>query len=108
DENEEFAKLRNSVQDTGIGMHDVEQSTLFQAFSQVDHSLTRQAGGTGLGLAISKRLVEHMGGEIGVNSVPGEGSEFWFSLRLAKTYSSDLNPIEAKALTHRAVLHEPH
>lgn len=108
DENDEFAQLRISVQDTGIGMHDVEQSTLFQAFSQVDHSLTRQAGGTGLGLAISKRLVEHMGGEIGVNSVAGEGSEFWFSLRLAKTHSSDLNAIEAKALTHRAVLHESH
>ncbi|MDY0249502.1 MAG: ATP-binding protein [Pseudomonas sp.] len=108
DENAEFAQLRISVQDTGIGMHDVEQNSLFQAFSQLDHSLNRQTGGTGLGLAISKRLVEHMGGEIGVNSSPGEGSEFWFSLRLAKPYSSDFTVTEPKPLTHRAVLHEPH
>lgn len=108
DENDEFAQLRISVQDTGIGMHDVEQSSLFQAFSQADHSLTRKVGGTGLGLAISKRLVEHMGGEIGVNSIPGEGSEFWFSLRLAKTYSSDFSSSEPRQLAHRTLLHEPH
>ena len=108
DENDEFAQLRISVQDTGIGMHDAEQSSLFHAFNQADHSLTRQSGGTGLGLTISKRLVEHMGGEIGVNSTPGQGSEFWFSVRLEKTYSSDLPAAEPRALAYRVILHEPH
>ncbi|NLY14223.1 MAG: response regulator [Gammaproteobacteria bacterium] len=108
DEYHECVQLRFSVQDTGIGMHAIDQNTLFQAFSQADHSLTRQAGGTGLGLTISKRLVEHMGGEIGVNSTPGEGSEFWFTLRLEKTYDNDLPASESQPLAYRAVLHEPH
>jgi len=108
DEYEEFAQLRISVQDTGIGMHNTEQSALFNAFNQADHSLTRQSGGTGLGLTISKRLVEHMGGEIGVNSAPGQGSEFWFSVRLEKTYSSDFMTVEPSALPHRVIVHEPH
>jgi len=108
DEDDNFALLRISVQDTGIGMHEVEQTTLFQAFSQADHSLTRQTGGTGLGLTISKRLVEHMGGEISVNSVLGEGSEFYFTLRLEKTYSSDISSTEAHPSNHRVVLHDPH
>lgn len=93
DEDDDHAQLRISVQDSGIGLSEQDRDMLFQAFTQADNSLSRQAGGTGLGLVISKRLVEQMGGEIGLESEPEEGSEFWITINLPKSR----NPLE----THR-------
>ncbi len=86
------APIKLSVIDTGIGIDPQQQPHLFNAFAQIDATASREFGGSGLGLAISKRLIEQMGGEIGVESQIGQGSVFWFSLRLL----TQQNPLQIR------------
>ena len=97
-------ELRFSVKDTGIGIPKDKIHVLFNKFSQVDSSTTRRFGGTGLGLAISKQLISIMGGEIGVDSLEGKGTEFWFTLYLTLPIIKTIEVGEVPDLEDKNVL----
>jgi len=82
EQNSGLSVIHIVVKDSGIGLTETQQQTLFTVFTQADSSTSRRFGGTGLGLAISKKLVELMGGSIGVTSTAGMGAEFWFEVKL--------------------------
>ncbi|CAA7622191.1 PAS (fragment) [Magnetospirillum sp. LM-5] len=104
DADDQAVTVRFDVKDTGIGMTPDQVSGLFQQFAQADSSITRKYGGTGLGLAISRQLVEMMGGRIWVESTPGQGSTFSFTVRLGIADDAQLFPPLRDGLAGKRVL----
>ncbi|TXI50498.1 MAG: sensor histidine kinase [Lysobacter sp.] len=96
--------LRFEVRDTGIGISAAAQGRLFQAFNQADASTTRLYGGTGLGLAISRRIIELMGGRIGVESEHGQGAMFWFEVPLLKVQGDIATPKASDTVDARVLV----
>jgi signal transduction histidine kinase/DNA-binding response OmpR family regulator len=101
--------LRFEVADSGLGISEAVQDRLFSPFAQADLSTTRRYGGTGLGLAICRRLVELMGGEIGLHSRPGNGSTFWFTARFTAGLAAEGPGLQAGSLSgFRALVVDDH
>jgi len=96
--------LRIEVSDTGIGIPPEAQARIFERFTQADDSITRRYGGSGLGTTIAKQLVELMGGEIGLQSEPGKGANFWFTLELEKQHTPVPQTTGTNALSSSRIL----
>lgn len=104
DQTRKKVRIRFSVTDTGIGIPGDKLNTIFESFKQADTSTTRKFGGTGLGLAISKRLIELHDSHINVDSVPGKGSTFWFTITFNKTENTKSNNSNVEAALNISLL----